>query len=109
MLNVDNECIAIDQDGFLKDLSDWTPQVADALAERQGIVLSEAHWELLEMTRDFYREYDFSPNQRPFVKYVQQKLGPGKGNSRYLMKLFPGSPAKLASMISGIPKPSHCF
>ena len=27
----------------------------------------------------------------------------------YLLKLFPGSPAKLASKIAGLPKPDNCL
>ena len=32
-----------------------------------------------------------------------------KGQSRYLMGLFGGSPAKLSAKIAGLPKPENCL
>jgi tRNA 2-thiouridine synthesizing protein E len=46
---------------------------------------------------------------RILVKHVRSQLGEEKGNSIYLMQLFPGSPAKLASKLAGLPKPDNCL
>ena len=46
---------------------------------------------------------------RALVNYVRLKLGPDKGRSIYLLKLFPGSPAKIGSKIAGLPKPANCL
>ena len=100
---------AFDKEGFLRDLSDWNPSVAKQIARSEGIVLSPAHWEILQLLRDYYREFDDSPAMRPLVKYCALKLGPDKGRSLYLLKLFPGSPAKLGSKIAGLPKPDNCL
>lgn len=100
---------ALDSEGFLKQLSDWSPEVADILAGNEGIILSENHWEIIHLLRDFYQHYQLSPSTRPLIKAVAQKYGPEKGKSIYLMKLFPGSPAKLASKIAGLPKPPNCI
>jgi tRNA 2-thiouridine synthesizing protein E len=43
------------------------------------------------------------------VKAVKQSLGDDKGRSIYLMQLFPGSPAKLAARLAGLPKPDNCL
>ena len=37
------------------------------------------------------------------VKIVKQKVSLEKGNSIHLLTLFPGSPAKLAAKIAGLP------
>lgn len=100
---------AFDREGFLRNLSDWSPEVAEQIARNEGIVLSPAHWEILQLLRDYYREFDASPAMRPLVKYCKVKLGPDKGRSIYLLKLFPGSPAKLGSKIAGLPKPDNCL
>ena len=83
--------------------------MAEQIARKEGIVLSPAHWEILQLLRDYYREFDASPAMRPLVKYCALKLGPDKGRSIYLLKLFPGSPAKLGSKIAGLPKPDNCL
>ncbi|HET8705449.1 MAG TPA: TusE/DsrC/DsvC family sulfur relay protein [Pseudomonadales bacterium] len=98
-----------DNEGYLKNLSQWSESVAAQIAADEGIVLSDAHWEIINLLRDFYAEHDHSPAMRPFVKWVAQKAGPEKGNSLYLLKLFPESPAKRASKIAGLPKPTNCL
>ena len=99
----------LDQDGYLANLNDWTPEVAETLATQNGIRLSKEHWEILHALRDFYRIFEIVPNQRPFVKHIANTLGKEKGNSMYLMKLFPESPAKVAARIAGLPRPTNCF
>lgn len=101
--------IDLDKDGFLLNLSDWSPEVAEALAESDGIHLTEAHWEILHAIRDFYEEFDLSPAMRPLSRYIKQKLGAEKASSIYLMTLFPESPAKRAARIAGLPRPENCL
>jgi tRNA 2-thiouridine synthesizing protein E len=100
---------AFDREGFLRNLSDWSPAVAEQVAEAEGLALTDAHWEVLHLLREYYREYDSSPAMRPLVKYCAIKLGADKGKSIYLLSLFPGSPAKLGSKIAGLPKPDNCL
>lgn len=100
---------AFDREGFLRNLADWNPEVAEQIATAEGIALTEAHWEVLQLLREYYREFDDSPAMRPLVKYCALKLGADKGKSIYLMSLFPGSPAKLGSKIAGLPKPDNCL
>jgi tRNA 2-thiouridine synthesizing protein E len=100
---------AFDKEGFLRKLSDWEPQVAEQIARSENLELTPAHWEVVHLLRDYYREYDASPAMRPLVKYCALQLGADKGRSIYLMSLFPGSPAKLGSKIAGLPKPDNCL
>jgi len=100
---------AFDKEGFLRKLSDWEPQVAEQIARAEQLELTPAHWEVLHLLREYYREFDASPAMRPLVKYCALQLGADKGRSIYLMSLFPGSPAKLGSKIAGLPKPDNCL
>lgn len=96
-------------EGFLLRVEDWNAQVAELLAEQEDIALTDAHWEVLQLLRDYYASYDSSPAMRALVKYCRQKLGEDKGKSIYLLRLFPGSPAKIGSKIAGLPKPANCL
>jgi tRNA 2-thiouridine synthesizing protein E len=98
-----------DADGYLLEFDAWSEAIALALAAREGIELTPARWEILHLLREFYREFAQSPAMRPLVKYVALRLGADKGNSIYLLKLFPGSPAKVASRLAGLPRPEHCL
>lgn len=101
--------IATDKEGYLTRLDDWSPAVAEALAAEAEIDLHPEHWEIIELLREFYREFELAPSMRPLVKRVAQKLGEDKGRSIYLMRLFPPSPAKVACKIAGLPRPNNCF
>ena len=108
-LCVDGKDIALDQDGYLLELDDWSPAVAEALAAREEIVLAAEHWEILDLLRRFYAEFQLSPATRPLIRYVAQQLGTEKGNSMHLNRLFHGTPAKLAAKLAGLPKPTNCI
>lgn len=108
-LIVNERSIALDKDGYLVELSDWSPAVAEALATQEEMPLSAEHWEILQLLRAFYSEFQLSPATRPLIKYVALKLGPEKGNSLNLNRLFKGTPAKLAAKLAGLPKPTNCL
>jgi tRNA 2-thiouridine synthesizing protein E len=100
---------AFDKEGFLRQLSDWSPEVAEQIARSESLELTTAHWEVINLLRAYYRAYESSPAMRALVKYCALELGPDKGRSVYLMSLFPGSPAKIGSKIAGLPKPDNCL
>ena len=109
VLTLDNRTIELDKDGYLADLNDWSPEVATALAVQNDIELTPDHWEILQLLRNFYQEFQLSPATRPLIKYTALKLGAEKGNSLHLNRLFNGTPAKLAAKLAGLPKPTNCL
>lgn len=108
-LIVANKTITLDKEGYLEHLGDWNETVAHTLAQQHDLALTAAHWEVLNVMRDFYRRRGLAPVMRILVKLVEVELGPEKGNSLYLLKLFPGSPARVASKIAGLPRPHNCI
>ncbi|MEG0858393.1 MAG: TusE/DsrC/DsvC family sulfur relay protein [Pseudomonas sp.] len=108
-LTVGERTIALDKDGYLVELGDWSDEVATALAAHERLELTPEHWEVLTLLRAFYQEFELSPATRPLIKYTALKLGPEKGNSMHLNRLFKGTPAKLAAKLAGLPKPTNCI
>ena len=108
-LTVGSRSLELDKDGYLVDLNEWSPEVATALAAVEALELTADHWEILELLRGFYAEFQLSPATRPLIKYTALKLGPEKGNSLHLNKLFNGTPAKLAAKLAGLPRPTNCL
>ena len=98
-----------DKDGYLRHLSDWSPDAAQWLATSVGVTLEAEHWEVINALRVFYADTGVSPTMRILVKIVKQKVSLEKGNSIHLLTLFPGSPAKLAAKIAGLPRPTNCL
>ena len=101
--------LALDKHGYLANVQDWSEPVAEEFAQLESISLTAAHWEVVHFVRQFYLEFNTSPAMRILVKAMAQQLGPDKGNSKYLFKLFPQGPAKQATRIAGLPKPAKCL
>jgi tRNA 2-thiouridine synthesizing protein E len=109
VLMVKNVCLETTDQGFLVNLTDWNEDVAKQLAERNNILLNDAHWEIILFIRHYYLQFKHLPNARVFTKAIARKLGEEKGNSRYLHKLFPDGPLKYACKLAGLPKPPTCL
>ncbi|MGL9769520.1 MAG: TusE/DsrC/DsvC family sulfur relay protein [Sodalis sp. (in: enterobacteria)] len=101
--------ISTDAQGYLIQPKDWSETLASEIAHREGIALSEAHWQIIYFIRAFYLQYNMSPGVRMLVKAIARAYGEEKGNSRYLFRLFPKGPAKQATKIAGLPKPVRCL
>ncbi|MBS3804656.1 MAG: TusE/DsrC/DsvC family sulfur relay protein [Oleiphilaceae bacterium] len=97
-------------EGFLENPADWSPDVAVIIAAESDLSLEDKHWEIIWLLREFYKLHEISPpSNRLFVKAVKERLGEGKGNSVYLMQLFTGKPAKTACRVAGLPRPTNCL
>ena len=96
------------EEGYLKYLHDWTPDIAQAMAQADECELTESHWEVINFLREYYALYEVAPAIRILTKQIGKKLGEEKGNSEYLHKLFPDGPAKQACKYAGLPKPTGC-
>lgn len=108
-INFDNKQIATDKAGYLLNVDDWQTELALVIADNEQIEMTEERWQVVHFVRDFYLEFNTSPAIRALVKAMANKYGPEKGNSRYLYRLFPKGPAKIATKIAGLPKPAKCL
>lgn len=100
--------IAIDEDGYLQNLDDWTPELSEYMAQQDGLTLTDQHWEVINFLRDYYQKYQIAPMIKILVKEMAKMFGPEKGNTKYLYGLFPDGPAKQACRYAGLPKPTGC-
>lgn len=101
--------VEVDQEGFLEDRSDWNEDIAKEMAKADSCDLTPDHWEVINFQREYYEQFQASPNQRMLPKVIGKRLGIEKGNKTYLYKLFPlGGPAKQSCKYAGLPKPTGC-
>jgi TusE/DsrC/DsvC family sulfur relay protein len=107
-IDVNGKQLEVDEEGYLVNLSDWDEDVAKKLAGDDNTELSENHWEVINFLREYYNDYQIAPAVRVLTKAIGKKLGPDKGNSKYLYELFPYGPAKQACRYAGLPKPTGC-
>lgn len=102
------DSIETDAQGYMRDTAQWNESIAKLIAEKEGIELTNDHWQVILFVRQFYEEFNTSPSIRPLVKFLTTVLPTEKSNSLYLQILFPEGPAKQATKIAGLPKPARC-
>ncbi|MDH3672035.1 MAG: TusE/DsrC/DsvC family sulfur relay protein [Gammaproteobacteria bacterium] len=107
-IEVNGKTLETDEEGYIANLSDWSPEVAEMMATEDDCELTENHWEVINFLRNYYQEYQIAPAVRVLTKAIGKKLGADKGNSKYLYELFPYGPAKQACKYAGLPKPTGC-
>ncbi|MDO8320669.1 TusE/DsrC/DsvC family sulfur relay protein [Rhodoferax sp.] len=106
---INGQTYETDEEGYLLNLAEWTPEAAVHLAEEEKVPLTDNHWEVINFLREYYNEYQIAPAVRVLTKAIGKKFGEEKGNIKYLYDLFPYGPAKQACKIAGLPKPTGCI
>jgi len=95
--------VDVDAEGFLTDPDGWNEQIAEEIAEQNGIpALTERHWQVVRFMRHRYLSTGAAPSIRALGKESGVPI-------KELYQLFPKGPAKLAARIGGIPKPTGCI
>lgn len=107
-MNELTEAVETDHEGYLRRREDWTPELADEMASADDILLTDAHWEVINFLQEYYDNYEIAPAIRILTKQIGKRFGAEKGNSKYLYELFPRGPAKQACRYAGLPKPTGC-
>jgi len=96
------ETVEFDQDGFMVDAHAWTPEIAEAIAQSQGIQLTDRHWVVINFARQEFETKGEPPTLRRITKTTPV-------DTKEIYQLFPGGPAKTASRIAGLGKPTGCI
>ncbi len=90
-----------DGDGYLKDMSAWTPEIGRAMAEADGIELTDEMWDQIMKARQYYAEHNTVPPIRKFMKYVGM-------SKKEIFGMWNTGPMKPITKYGGLPKPTGC-
>ena len=103
-IEVNGKSIETTESGFLVNPLDWDEEVAKAIAEAEGIELTERHWDILNYLRDEYLNNNQNqPMERVLLKDMGKKWG-SKPSSKEVYQLFPLAPTKQGTKIAGLPE-----
>jgi len=95
--------VELDGEGFMTDATQWTREIAEAIARESGIdPLTEKHWQVI----DFCRADNEVKGTPPTVRRITKGTGI---STKEVYALFPKGPGILASKVSGLPKPKGCI
>ncbi|MFA6121615.1 MAG: TusE/DsrC/DsvC family sulfur relay protein [Sideroxydans sp.] len=90
-----------DGDGYLADMSDWTHEIGQAMADADGYVLDETKWSHILKAREYFEEFNVVPPIRKFAKYLEQ-------DQKELFDIWMTGPMKPITKYGGLPKPTGC-
>jgi tRNA 2-thiouridine synthesizing protein E len=93
--------VQLNDDGFMIDPQEWTPDIAEEIARQAGITLNERHWKVIEFCRRDAAEKGTAPG----LRRITAEAGIP---TRELYQLFPKGPGILAAKVSGLTKPKSC-
>lgn len=89
------------EEGYLTDFSQWDESVAEAIAQEEGIEMTEEHWDVIKYLQDQHNKN---------IELTIRKIGKsGVVTIKELYALFPGGPLKKSTKIAGVPKPKSCI
>ena len=100
-LNIAGIRLDVTEDGYLTDLSQWNKEIAVEIAKKNGIELTDKHWEVLYWIQDQVKN-DVALSVRGIKKS-------GVIDIKEFYELFPGGPLKISTKIAGVPKPKSCI
>ena len=95
----------LDEEGYLVDPGDWNKGVAEALARKESIALTEAHWTVLRFMRGYYEEHHIAPDARHLIKHLAEYRGAERADRNDLFRLFPYGYVKQACKVAGMRRP----
>ena len=94
--------VEFDTEGYMKDAKTWNQEIAEEIAEKEGIALTDRHWVVINFARSEFDTNGEAPTLRRITKATDVA-------TKEIYALFPGGPGKLAAKIAGLKKPTGCI
>lgn len=99
------DLIERDEEGFLLDTRDWSPELMEPLAAEMDLELTEERRTIVEFVRDHFERNASVPEARFVLKHMREIWGKERASRRYLYQLFPYGYGQQACKIAGMRKP----
>ncbi len=104
-MEVDGKTIELDDEGYMLDPSDWSMEVAEALAREESMELTEERLEIVHFVRERFEERECIPEMRTLLKVLRERHGKEVATRKYVYRLFPYGYGQQACKIAGMRKP----
>jgi tRNA 2-thiouridine synthesizing protein E len=92
-----------DVEGYLVDPADWNEDIAEMLAEEEGVALTDEHWDVIRFMRDYFDKHGIAADARFVNKHLSGRMNLGAQTK--LFELFPYGYVKQACKIAGMRRP----
>jgi dissimilatory sulfite reductase related protein len=92
---------ARDGDGYLESMDDWSVEIGRAMADADGVEITDEKWEQILKAREYYEEFQSVPPIRKFAKFLDK-------DQKEIFDLWMTGPMKPITKYGGLPKPTGC-
>ena len=104
-LDVNGIAIETDAEGYLVHREQWSEDFARAQAAREGLALTDEHWEVIRFLREHYEAHGVQAQVRVMIRHFREAWGSARGTNHHLHDLFPrGGPQKQGNRLAGLLK-----
>jgi tRNA 2-thiouridine synthesizing protein E len=104
-IEINGVALETDDQGFLMDPEAWDNDVAEKLAQKEGVQLGDEHRKVLDFIRHYYNEHHIAVDARFVIKYLADELGYHEKARQRLYELFPYGYMQQVCKIAGMRRP----
>ena len=97
-IEVNGKVYETDEEGYLTNIQEWEPGVAEIMSKEDDLELTDDHWSIIKFLREYYEEYQIAPAVRVSDQGGRQEDGQGQGQQQ-----VPLRPVPLRSGQAGLP------
>lgn len=106
LIEIGDQRFEFDQADYLVDSDAWDRNVAEYIAARQNIELTQDRWDVVNYVREFYNENGIAPDARFVFGFLAERNQITKSAGRkMLFELFPYGYVQQVCKISGMRQP----
>jgi len=112
-IEVNNEIIETDNEGYLVSPGDWNEDVAAELIKQHEAdghkAVTETGWELIHIFREYYEAHQTHPSMHKLLagkaKLENKQFSDEESYKKFLYELFPHGPVRMLCKLAGLPNP----
>ena len=87
-------------------MSEWNKSAAQTLATQDGITLSDKHWRVIDVMREYYQAFNVPPIKKLLLRELKKRHQADVFDDATFQELFPGGVLVQGSKIAGVPIPT---
>ena len=105
-VSVDTDIASQQRSNREAELQGWNEDQARKVARDEGIELTDAHLQVVQLLRDYYREHGVPQSGRDLGDMLDKAFA-SQGGRKYLRRLFPEGPVTQGMRFANLPVPAH--
>ena len=59
-IEVNGKVYETDEEGYLTNITEWEPGVAEIMSKEDDLQLTDEHWDIINFLREYYEEYQIA-------------------------------------------------